>query len=497
MHAVLHHTGTILALLGCTMLLPLLFVLLDGEFRRDAGTLAGFLLPGALAIVIGLLLRRLFREGRVTTIRAILVTSSAWAACSVFGAMPFVHAFGLNFLDAYFEAMAGFTTTGITMLRGLDEMPRSILFWRSLMQWLGGLGILTFFLAFAYKGSGAHFLYGAESHKIGVDRPVPGLRNTLKIFLCIYGGFTLLVFAALFASGIGPFDGLCHALTSVATGGFSTHDASIAFFRESGHTRHVLVEYILVAGMLLGGINFVVHYRLLRGSRRALWDNTEMKHWWGIIGAALLIVFFELVRRTGGGDPLAAPFWLRIEEQFRTGLFQVVSLATSTGFVTRDIGSPLFGEATRIGFLALMFVGGCVSSTSGGFKVQRIVILSRLVARELFRMRAPRLSISVVTVDGKPVSMDEIQRVGAIFTVWIALIAAGGVVTALLSGHGALASLSGMFSAIGNVGPCFISVGDMTSLHPAVKIVYIFGMLAGRLEILPVLLLFNWRAWAQ
>ncbi len=394
--------------------------------------------------------------------------------------------------------MSGFTTTGITMLSGLDHMPKSILFWHSLTQWLGGLGILGLFLAVAYKGGGSHRLFGAESHKIEVDRPAPGLTNTIKILWSIYAAFTVLVFLGLLLAGMSAFDSLCHTFTALSTGGFSPHDASIEFYRLNGYTHFRLMEYILIAGMILGGMNFLVHYRFLTGRIRALVEGIEMKYLWGIIGAFTAIILAEHYINYGGeraGGPLTPEFWRIFEENVRTVLFQVTSILTTTGFGTRDIGSPFFGQAARQLFLAAMLIGGCVGSTGGGIKILRVVILTGLIRRELFRLRSPRSALSTIFVDGKPVSIDEIQRVSALFFTWVFLLLAGGAVTALLSHHDGLASFSGMFSALGNIGPCFIPVREMALLHPVIKVVYIFGMLAGRLEILPVLILLNPRVW--
>jgi trk system potassium uptake protein TrkH len=184
-----------------------------------------------------------------------------------------------------------------------------------------------------------------------------------------------------------------------------------------------------------------------------------------------------------------------LEEDFRLSLFQVVSVITTTGFGTRDIMAPYFGEGARQLFLVMMVIGGCVGSTGGGVKVLRIVILNRLFRREVYRQRVPAEAITTILVDGEQVDQEEIYRVGALFFGWIVLLVLGGGVTEFLSNHTGYAALSGMFSALGNVGPCFISIQDITQLHPAIKIVYIMGMLAGRLEILPVFLLFSRKAW--
>jgi trk system potassium uptake protein TrkH len=247
--------------------------------------------------------------------------------------------------------MSGFTTTGITMFTGLDAMPKSILFWRALTQWVGGLGILTMFLAVVFKGGTPHRLFGAEGHKINVDRPVPGLANTIKVLFGIYFLFSLFIALALLALGMSPFDSVCHSLTAPSTDGFSPHDASIGFYRLSGYSNYIWIEYVIILGMLLGGTSFVIHYRVLKGSWQALFDHTEVRYWWALIGIFVALIFFERVARV---EPLSGVFldnpgfWHRLENNFRTVLFQVVSILTTTGFGSQDIGTSFFGEGASV-----------------------------------------------------------------------------------------------------------------------------------------------------
>lgn len=495
---VIHFLGSLFIALGVILLLPLMVVLLSGEIRRGSQTLFAFLLPSVLSFTLGILCRTLFRGGNPNDLQAMLICSLGWIGFSTIGALSFVIGIGASYLNGFFETMSGFTTTGITMFTGLDQMPKSILFWRSLTQWLGGLGILTFFLAVTFGRGGAYRLFGAESHKIDVGRPVPGLANTLKILWGIYAGFTSIIFLGLLLAGMPFFDSICHSFTALSTGGFSPHDASIGYYRLSGHPHFIWIEYILVIGMLMGGTNFLIHYRVLKRDGKALCDNTEMKFWWGFILVFVIVIFGERLIKLGALSGTSFEHlhcWRLLEENLRLVLFQVVSIITTTGFGTRDIGSPFFGQVARQLFLMMMVIGGCVGSTGGGFKVLRVSILVKLIRREIFRLRTPPRSISTILIDGMPVKADEIYRVGGLFFAWVGLLLFGGVVTAFLSHFDAFSSFSGMFSALGNIGPCYISVGEMSQLNSMVKIVYIFGMLAGRLEILPVLLLFSRRAW--
>jgi trk system potassium uptake protein TrkH len=488
---VFHFLGHLLETLGVVFLFPLIPVFLYwGRLGDGPSTIVAFAVPSAGAFITGRILRRRFEAQQPRPIGSMLICGLGWIVASAFGALPFYIASGSGYLNGYFEAMSGFTTTGITLFTGLDEMPRSILFWRALTQWVGGIGILSFFLAITFRGSGAHHIFGAESHKISATRPVPGLFHTLKILWGIYAGFSLVSTVVLTLEGMPVFDALCHSFTALSTGGFSPHDASIAYYEVSGYANYRLMEYTLVLVMMLGGINFLIHYRVLTGDFKAVWDNIEMRWWWRLIlGLTVLIVIDHLRKH---GLPAGAK---DLEVTFRYSVFQVTSILTTTGFGTKDIASDFFPTLARQLFLAMMVIGGCVGSTGGGVKVLRIVILGRLMLRELFKLRVPGRASTGLVIDRRLVPDDESHRAAALFFMWIVLLAVGGGVTALLSNHGALESLSGMFSALGNIGPCYISVDDMIKISPIVKMMYIFGMLAGRLEILPVLLLFSRKAW--
>ncbi len=497
-HTVFNILGSLFVILGFFLLFPIIVVIVSGELRRGLVTFLAFLLPALLSFGLGMLCRRLFRPGNPNTLQATLACSLGWLGCSALGALPFVLSIGSTYLNGFFEAMSGYTTTGITMFTGLDLMPKSILFWRSLTQWLGGLGILTFFLTVTYRGGSAHRLFGAESHKIGMQRPVPGLANTLRILWGIYAGFTLFIAISLMSARMPPFDAICHSFTALSTGGFSPHDASIGYYRMSAHRHFIWIEYILIVGMLMGGTNFLVHYRVLRRDWKGLVDSSEMRYWWTFIIVFVAVVAAERFIKLGSPSVLptsAFGFWKSTEENLRTVAFQVVAIITTTGFGTEDIGGPFFGQVARQLFLVMMVIGGCVGSTGGGLKVLRVSILVQLVRREIFRLRMPPRAVSAVIIDGKPIGYSEVHRVAALLFSWLAFLIVGGSITAFLSKLGAYQAFSGMFSALGNIGPCYIPVAGMGLLHPLIKIVYIVGMLAGRLEILPVLLLFSRKAW--
>ena len=489
---VVEYLGLLTWIFGVMALVPLGVRVLAEPSPDDAPIPASaFWVPAVVALGAGLMLKRSMSFPALDSRRAMVLCALGWLVVSAVGALPFYLGLDIPLVDAYFESVSGFTTTGITMLQGLESLPPSILFWRSLIQWLGGLGILTFFLAILYTGQSAQQLFGAESHKVFSKRPAPSLLRTLRILWLIYTAYTAGVAIALAAEGLSVFDAVSHAMTCLSTGGYSPYDASIGHYAAAGYPHFRAIEYTLIVGMMLGGMSFFVHYRLLRGGVRALWDGLEVRLWWTILAAATALVMLDHFLRFANGAATAAGW----ESVFRTSLFQVMAIATTTGFGTADIGSDWFPAAAKQVFLVLMVIGGCVGSTGGGLKVLRIGVLVKMVGRHVRRLIYGRRSQHPVVVDGEVVETAELRRIAALFFAWTALLLGGGLVTALLSDHGPIESASGMFSALGNIGPCYISVGDMTALHPAIKIVYILGMVAGRLEILPLLLLFSPRTW--
>lgn len=489
--AVLDYLGLLLWMFGLLLLVGLgVRAIFVGNGMQEVSVWA-FLAPAILSLTAGMLLKRNLHFPPLDTRRAMILCALGWMVVSIVGALPFCIGIRMGFLDAYFETVSGLTTTGITMLSGLERIEPSILFWRSFLQWLGGLGILTFFLAVLYTGGSAHRLFGAESHKVFAKRPTPNLFKSLRILWLIYIAFTIAVGVALAVEGLGTFDAVTHAMTTLSTGGYSPHDASIAYYRQAGYGNFAIIEYTIIAGMLVGGIGFFVHYRVLRGGWRALWDSFEMRLWWLILAGGTAVVMVDRFRQTGleSFDPA------QLHETFRNSLFQVVALVTTTGFATKDLAGEYFPAASKQLFLMLMMMGGCVGSTAGGIKILRIGVMFSMVTRQVRRLIYGPSAQLPVAIDGEVIDAEELHRIATLIFAWCVLIFCGGMVTALLSDHGTLASASGMFSALGNIGPCYIAMPDMAALHPLIKIVYIFGMLAGRLEILPLLLLFSSRTW--
>lgn len=483
----LGYLGKILVLIGLVFLVPILVGLIYGEMTYQGNNIyLGYLIPAFSSLLIGYLLQRRFETKRLNLVQGMFLTGMAWVVISFFCSIPFVWISEMTLVNSYFEAVSGFTTTGITMITNLDPFPKSLLFWRSLIQWIGGLGILSFFLFIGRKGISEHILFRGESHKIKSSKPVPNVSRTIKYLWIIFVGFTGILITLLFAEGVSLYDSITHAFTTLSTGGFSPHNSSIEFFREQGFAHFRLIEYTVILFMFLGGTNFVVHYRVLRGKISSLWNNMEMKMWWIILGGSTLLIMYEI------------GFYERaIEPLFRNTLFQVVSIATTTGYQTEFIGSKFFGPMARQIFLLLMVIGGCVSSTGGGIKVRRVGIIIKGIWNRIRRASRPKEMITPLMIDGERIDETQLERVFIIFGSWILIIVIGGIFTALFSDLGPLVSFSGIFSALGNIGPSYMSVAEMANLHSVIKIFYTLAMLIGRLEVLPIFILFNREVWKR
>jgi len=488
--------ATVLVIGGVILLLPILAGLIWGENFHSSPLVPAFLIPGVVTVLLGSMLKKISYAGPLSLRDSMFICTFSWIMLSLIGAIPFTVMLHVSYLDALFETISGFTTTGITMLTDIESMPRSILFWRALIQWIGGLGILSMFILLGFKGGAAvNKIFSAESHKVSLRKPFSGTYRTDKVFWILYISFTAGEIIILYLLGLDFFDAITHAFSTLSTGGYSIYDDSIAHFRLAGYTHAHLIELVILFFMLLGGINFFIHFRFWTGDFKAIRDNAEIRFYWLLLAGAVVIILINCPCDLG---------WTYIDFNGSTTVgfgallfnlkdiaFQVVSILTTTGYATRDIGSAYFAPIARQLFLIFMVIGGCAGSTGGGFKILRVTILIRLVGTRLFRLNASRYSRIPVTVDSKIIEEKEIQSILTLFFLWVFLLIMGGMITALFSHHSGWQSFSGMFSALGNIGPCYLSVDEIQLLHPVVKLTYMFGMLAGRLEILPVILLFS------
>ncbi len=322
---ILYIMGSLILVIGLILLIPLIFSL---YLREGSLIYISFLIPSLFSICTGFLLSRIKPDNiKIDLSTGMILCTFGWLISSIIGSIPFVIGINKSFVDALFEAISGFTTTGITVFQNLNQLPHSILLWRSLIQWLGGLGILTFFLLITFRSEeGIWKLFTAESHKISNTRPVPNIFKSIEILWGIYLLYSIIQFVLLVILNVNVFDAVIHSLTTISTGGFSNYDSSIAQFKNSGYTYYKAIEYVIIFFMLMGGINFLIHYKLLTGKIKEVITNCEIKYFFKIIIIVFFIMFFGYYLSAGSFDITS------IEEVFRKTLFQIVAIITTTGY---------------------------------------------------------------------------------------------------------------------------------------------------------------------
>jgi trk system potassium uptake protein TrkH len=411
-----------------------------------------------------------------------VIVAVTWIIISLFGTLPFLLSRTIpNFTDAFFETMSGFTTTGATILTDIESMPKGILFWRSMTHWIGGMGIIVFTVAvLPILGIGGMQLYAAEMPGVTKDKLHPRITATAKRLWAIYLIFTVVEAILLLLGGMSLFDALCHTFGTVATGGFSTHNESIAAFSP-------YIQYVIVIFMILAGTNFTLHYFALHGQLRRVWRSEEFRYFIYLIIAGTLIITLVLALHKEG---------LSFEEAFRTSFFQVTSIITTTGYITDNY----LQWPHMIWFLIvlMMFVGGMAGSTGGGIKVVRQMLLLKNSLLELKRLIHPQ-AIVPVRMNGKVVSQDIIFKVMAFFLIYITIFLFGSTVMALI-GLDAPTAIGAAAATIGNIGPGIGNVGpeDNYAFIPyAGKWFLSFLMLLGRLELFTVLILLSPAFWKK
>ena len=469
--------GQLLVVLALSMTLP---AVSDLAAANPDWEVFGF--SAGVTAYVGILLI-LANRGEVIALsreQAFLLTFASWLAVSGFGALPFLFVGeGLTYTDAFFESVSGLTTTGSTVLTGLDTMPPGILIWRGLLQWLGGIGIIAMAIAvFPYLRVGGMQLFRLESSDRS-EKLLPRAAQLARGIFAVYLGLSLACAAAYWAAGMSPFDALVHAMTTLSTGGFSNFDASI------GHFRQPVVEWIGVVFMILASLPFVLYVRALRSNPRVLWRDQQVR------GFVLMLV----VAITG----LSLWLWVKghfpLLESLRIVTFNVVSIVTTTGYVSSDYENWIQG--TEMIFLLLTLVGGCTGSTAGAIKVFRLQIMRRAIKRNLIRLFYPN-AVLPISFDGRQVTDDVVVSVASFMVVFVATVVA---LTLAITGLGLdfLTSLSAAATSVCNVGPGLGRIigptGNFSALPDAVKWLLALGMLLGRLEFFTLLVLILPRFW--
>ena len=476
---VLHHLGLLITGLGLFMLFPLGVSLYYNEPDSPA-----FAISTGITVGSGFLLWRLFPSGerRFSRREAIMLVAGVWVLASAFGAIPYELAGTFpSYLDAYFEAVSGFTTTGASVLTSIESQPHGILLWRNLTQWLGGMGIITLFVAlFPLLGMGAAYLVEAEMPGPQAERVTARIRDTVKALWMMYLGFSGLEFFLLWqAGGIPAFDSLIVTLGTMPTGGFCLNTLSIGAYNS------VMVEGIVIAFMVLAGINFGLYYFLFHKRQPGrLFSNPEFRLYIGILTASSILIAVNLMRSMG----------LSVGEAFRYSGFQAVSIMTTTGFSTADFN--LWPSFARAALLILMIIGASAGSTGGALKVTRLLVVMKHTYRRILLAFNPKAVIPL-KVGGSALSEKIVSAIiGTTILYFITLITAFLIMSALGLDH--ITALSSVFATLGNVGPGLGLVGPGANylfIPPLGKVVLIVCMLAGRLELLTILVLFTPSFW--
>ena len=471
--------GALLLFLGATLFVPLPFALYYGD-----GAWSAFVLSALICALVGFVLFRFNKSSPDLSFReGFAVVTFGWAIFACFGALPYLLSGAIaSPLDAVFETMSGFTTTGSTILTDIEALPKSLLFWRALTHWLGGMGIIVLSLAILpMLGVGGMQLFKAEVPGPTADRLKPRIQDTAKMLWGVYFLLTVAEVVLLMFGDMSFFDAVCHAFATLATGGFSTRNASVAAYDSA------YIDGVITLFMILAGANFALHFQLLRGRAVDVLRNEELRVYLAIVGVATaLLMLFNW----------NADIYHGFGANLRYSVFQVASIMTTTGFGTADF--ELWPVINQYLLVLLMFVGGCAGSTGGGMKVARILLLFKHAQSQLFRLIHPR-AVRLVKLGNRPVDKEVLQSILGFFALYIGIFVFSSVLVAatgtdlVTSGTAVIACLSNIGPGLGNVGPV-----DNFALIPAFgKFVLIFCMLMGRLELFTVLVLFFPSFWRK
>ena len=473
---------------GFFLLLSMVVALLNGEEAW-----VSFLLTVLGAIAVGALCVFISRRGEQKRMRRadnFLIVSLSWIIFSIVGMVPYLCQTDMDVASAFFETMSGFTTTGATCINEIDVLPKSLLFWRALTQWIGGLGIVVFSFALipVYEMKNSN-IYSAEVTGLGLDKLRPKIGATARRVLLIY---LILTSACAFCYWIGPmnlYDAVCHAFTTIATGGFSTHSESIAYFHSS------YIEYIASLFMVVSSINFSLYYYMTIRRNRVLFQNEEVRVFLSYISIAVVIfmlLFYFAPVPESAEDLLPKGF----EETFRSALFHVSSVATSTGFSAQKFDYVAWGASFWMPTVVIMAIGSCAGSTAGGIKVIRIIICAKSAFNELIQMLHPRAVLGVRV--NKQIVPDHKVRQALIFVFIYFLLVVIAMTCYSLLGADVDTALGSSISMLSNVGPATGATGPASTFAnvPAPgKWLMSAYMLIGRLEIFTVLFLLMPNYW--
>ena len=468
--------GILLVVLGIFMLVPYGIQLIYNENSSS------FFSSSIITIFIGVLtiLANLTKEKQLNLRQAFLFSSLAWISIALFGSIPFIlSSLKLSFSEAFFESMSGITTTGSTVILNLDSSPKSILLWRAIMQWLGGIGIIvmaTTVLPLLKVGGMQLFKLDAS----GTEKILP---KTVEISLLIITIYTTLTFGCALVywiQGMNIFDSIAHSFTTLATGGFSTHNESIGYFKNPG------IEFTATIFIILGSIPFIAYLKFIKGNRKIFFQDVQVKGFFYLLIASILIMFLYLFVNNNEYSFL---------DNLRISSFNVISILSGTGYVTDDFG--LWGEFPLIFFLFLMFIGGCAGSTTCGIKIFRLQILFLFLKNQIKKLIYPN-SIFVLNYNKQKIEDGFVNSVIVFIFSYLFIFLTIAILLSI-TGLDFLSAISGAATSISNVGPGLGEMigpnGNFSQVSDVSKWILSFGMLLGRLEIFAVLVLFLPSFW--
>lgn len=436
-------------------------------YGEPLANVMGFLYASAACLILGLSLNKIGDYEEPSVGEAMISTVAGWVIAVVLAAIPFL--IEMSMVDAIFEAAAGLTTTGISLFLTPEALPNSLLFWRALMQWVGGLGVLTFFIAVIRESGGiSRKLFSAETHKTDPGSIRPSLKKSILELWKVYIFVTVFFIAIYSALGMNLFNAVAHSFSGISTGGFSTSAASIGAFNQ-------LIQVATVFLMFLGGMNFVLIYRGLNLDSSII-NNSEFR-----LYTKIFILFSGLIM---------LDIWRQgLEFTALDAVFQSAAILSSTGYGTMGLlGLSVFMQFFIVG---IMFMGGSVGSTSGGVKTFRVMTMYRMLKKQIRSYSLPDTAINRVKIDGEIIDNETLQTVSVLVFTWLLIIFTGTGLSMMIEDMSFMGAFSGTVSAAGNMGPVFMESSEMVGLSDSVKLIWTLVMIAGRLEMLPALAIFN------
>ncbi len=470
--------GKMLGVEALVLCIPAAVSLIYGE----TSDMAAFGITSAVLCVFFLLFGRKKPEnGRIYGKDGLVIVAAAWILWSVFGALPFYLSREIpSYVDALFETVSGFTTTGSTILTDIEALSYGMNFWRCLTHWIGGMGVLVFVMVVtSLDDKSSMHLMRAEVPGPEADKLVPKARETAKLLYAMYMALTVAEIIFLLAGGMNLYDSIIHSFSTAGTGGFANHNSSVAYYDSA------YIDGVITVFMILFGINFNMYFLLLIKDVKSVWKNEEVRAYLGIIVAATLVITCNVLSIYK--EPLKA---------FRYSIFQVASIITTTGFATADFN--LWPELSKCILLLIMVIGACAGSTGGGVKVSRFLILWKSILKQVKGMLHPK-SVNVVKVNGKKISNETLQGVYAYFSAYVFVFGISVLLVAL-DNFDFATTISGVLTTLSNVGPGISRVGpieNFQSFSVLSKIVFSMDMLIGRLEIFPFLMICSPSFWRK